>query len=328
MNKNLDLFYNDKKELNNTKLLNGTFKTSQNKGKEYLLYLDVDRLIAPFYEVVGQKPKKKRYGGWEAMGISGHSLGHWLTAASYMYGTTRDGDLLLKLDYVIKELKKIQSFDNKGYLSGFPRTCFDIAFSGRFEVNNFELAGHWVPWYSIHKVFAGLLDNYRITGNENTLDVLLKLCNWVFEGTKGMTDDEFQKMIICEIGGMNDTLAEIYNLTGNTNYLKLAEKFCQKLILNPLSKGIDELEGKHGNSQIPKILGAARLYGITGNEYYRASAEFFYNQIVNYRTYVIGGNSKGEHLGAINDESLGVTTTETCNTYNMMKLIEILYHWE
>ena len=328
MNKNLDLFYNDKKELNNTKLLYGTFKTSQNKGKEYLLYLDVDRLIAPFYEAVGKKPKKKRYGGWEAMGISGHSLGHWLTAASYMYGTTRDGDLLLKLDYVIKELKKIQSFDNKGYLSGFPRTCFDIAFSGRFEVNNFELAGHWVPWYSIHKVFAGLLDNYRITGNENTLDVLLKLCNWVFEGTKGMTDDEFQKMIICEIGGMNDTLAEIYNLTGNTNYLKLAEKFCQKLILNPLSKGIDELEGKHGNSQIPKILGAARLYGITGNEYYKDSVNFFYKQIVRYRTYVIGGNSKGEHLGAINDESLGVTTTETCNTYNMMKLIEILYYWE
>ena len=328
MKRNLEFFDNDKRELENTKLLDGIFKTSQNKGKEYLLYLDLDRLIAPFYEAEGKMPKKKRYGGWEAMGISGHSLGHWLSAASYMYGTTRDTVLLEKMDYVIDELKKIQSYDDKGYLSGFPRRCFDIAFSGEFEVNNFELAGHWVPWYSIHKVFAGLLDNYRITGNENTLDILLKLCNWAFEGTKQMTDDEFQKMIICEIGGMNDTLAEIYNLTGNINYLKLAEKFCQKLILTPLSKSIDELEGKHGNSQIPKILGAARLYEITGDEYYRDSAEFFYNQIAQYRTYVIGGNSKGEHLGAINDEALGVTTTETCNTYNMMKLTEILYQWE
>ncbi len=324
---NKELFYNDKNELEKVKLIDGIFKTSQVKGKEYLLYLDLDRLIAPFYEAVGKSPKKKRYGGWEAMGISGHSLGHWLSASSYMYGATDDSELFDKLNYVIDELEIIQSYDEKGYLSGFPRRCFDIAFSGEFEVNNFELAGHWVPWYSIHKVFAGLLDVYRITANEKALSVLLKLSNWAYEGTKELTDEQFQKMITSEIGGMNDTFAEIFMLTGNEKYLELSKRFCQKLILDPLAQNIDELEGKHSNSQIPKILGAARLYNITGVEYYKDAAQFFYNQVVKYRTYVIGGNSKGEHLGALNDEELGVTTTETCNTYNMLKLAEILYKW-
>lgn len=322
-----EVFYKDRTELKNVKLLPGIFKESQNVGKNYLSFLDVDRLIAPFYEACGREPRKKRYGGWEAMGISGHSLGHWLSASSYMYVATNDTSLLQKINYVIDELFLIQEFDGTGYVSGFPRKCFDIAFTGEFEVSNFELAGHWVPWYSIHKVFAGLLDTYKLLENKKALEILLKLTNWAYEGTKEMTNDEFQKMIICEIGGMNDTLAELYLLTSDERHLELSKKFCQKKILVPLSQSIDELEGKHGNSQIPKVLGAARLYYATNEEEYKNVAEFFYKQIVDYRTYVIGGNSKGEHLGPLNDEGLGVTTTETCNTYNMLKLAEILFDW-
>lgn len=322
------IFYKDKLEMESVKLLSGIFKKSQDKGKEYLLFLDLDRLVAPFYEAVGKEPKKNRYGGWEAMGISGHSLGHWLSASSYMYEATKDEILLKKLFYAINELEIIQSFDEKGYLSGFPRKCFDTAFEGEFEVSNFELAGHWVPWYSIHKVFAGLLDVYKITDNKKALDILIKLSDWAYEGTKNMTEESFQKMITCEIGGMNDTFAELYLLTSDKRYLELSKKFSQNSILNPLSESIDELEGKHGNSQIPKVLGAARLFYATGDEYYKNVAKFFFNQIAKYRTYVIGGNSRGEHLGPLNDEGLGVTTTETCNTYNMLKLAEILFDWE
>lgn len=323
-----EIFYKDKLEMENVKLLSGIFKKSQDKGKEYLLFLDLDRLIAPFYEAIGKEPKKKRYGGWESMGISGHSLGHWLSASSYMYGATKDETLLKKIFYAIDELEIIQNFDGKGYISGFSRKCFDIAFEEEFEVSNFELAGHWVPWYSIHKVFAGLLDVYKITDNRKALDILIKLSNWAYEGTKNMTEENFQKMITCEIGGMNDTFAELYLLTSDKRYLELSKKFCQKSILNPLSESIDELEGKHGNSQIPKVLGAARLFYATGEEYYKNASIFFFNQISKYRTYVIGGNSRGEHLGPLNDEELGVTTTETCNTYNMLKLAEILFDWE
>src|SRR5699024_8980433 len=124
------------------------FKHSENKGKEYLLYLDIDRLVAPCYEAVSQSPKKPRYGGWEAMEIAGHSIGHWLSAAAAMYDVTKDADLKEKIDYALDELAKIQSYDPDGYVSGFPRKCFDRVFSGEFEVDNFNLGGSWVPWYS------------------------------------------------------------------------------------------------------------------------------------------------------------------------------------
>lgn len=160
------------------KLLAGIFKESQEKGKEYLIYLDVDRLIAPCYEAVSQIPKKPRYGGWESMGISGHSIGHWLSAAATMYSVTNDEDLLNKLQYAVDELAYVQGFDQDGYVSGFPRTCFDQVFSGDFEVENFKLAGGWVPWYSIHKIYAGLIDVYNVTGNKKALEVVIKLADW------------------------------------------------------------------------------------------------------------------------------------------------------
>ncbi|MFC5651332.1 beta-L-arabinofuranosidase domain-containing protein [Paenibacillus solisilvae] len=313
--------------MENVTLLEGIFKQSQDKGKEYLVYLDVDRLAAPCYEAALQEAKKPRYGGWESTPISGHSIGHWLSAAAAMYEVTNDEQLKLKIDYAVDELAHIQSFDKDGYVSGFPRACFDQVFTGEFEVEHFSLAGAWVPWYSIHKIYAGLLDAYSIAGNTKALEVVTKLADWAIRGTDSLTDEQFQRMLICEHGGMNDAMAELYNITGNQDYLEIAIRFCHKTILDPLAGGVDELEGKHANTQIPKVIGAARLYELTGHEAYKNTALFFWNEVTKYRSYIIGGNSIGEHFGPVNQERLGITTTETCNTYNMLKLTEHLFQW-
>ncbi|MDR4949018.1 beta-L-arabinofuranosidase domain-containing protein [Neobacillus cucumis] len=309
-------------------LLDGIFKESQEKGKEYLIYLDVDRLVAPVYEAAAQTPKKPRYGGWESTPISGHSIGHWLSAAATMYAVTKDEELKQKIDYAVNELFFVQSLDESGYVSGFPRTYFDKVFTGDFEVENFSLAGGWVPWYSIHKIYAGLIDVYSLTGNLTALEVVTKLANWAKKGTDNLSDEQFQRMLICEHGGMNEVMADLYKITKNEDYLKLAIRFCHKAILEPLSRDVDELEGKHANTQIPKVIGAAKLYEITGNEDYKKMVVFFWNEVTKNRSYIIGGNSIGEHFGLINKETLGITTAETCNTYNMLKLTEHLFAWD
>jgi len=309
------------------KLLEGIFKTSQETGKGFLYTLDVDRLMAPCYEAASLKAKKPRYGGWESTQIAGHSIGHWLSAAATMYEATGDEQLKEKLVYAVDELAYVQSHDPDGYVSGFPRGCFDKTFTGTFEVHNFGLGGSWVPWYSIHKIYAGLIDAYRYAGIEKALETVIKLSDWAKRGTDRLNDEQFQRMLICEHGGMNEAMADLYVLTGNQDYLDLAKRFCHDAILNPLAQGIDELEGKHANTQIPKVIGAAKLYEITGDESYRKMAEFFWDVVTRTRSYIIGGNSINEHFRPKNSEKLGVETLETCNTYNMLKLTEILFRW-
>ncbi|SFM43744.1 hypothetical protein SAMN04487943_11832 [Gracilibacillus orientalis] len=309
-------------------LLDGMFKKSQQKGKEYLLYLDVDRLVAPCYEAAGKTAKKERYGGWESKGIAGHSIGHWLSAAATMYQVTGDEELKGKVEYALAELAAVQSYDKDGYVSGFPRSCFDQVFSGEFEVDNFSLGGSWVPWYSIHKIYAGLIDVHKLTGSPLALKIVTRLADWAYHGLVNLTKKQFQRMLTCEHGGMNEAFADLYLITEDARYLELAERFYHKAVLDPLANNQDDLEGKHANTQIPKVIGVAKLYNITGKEKYKQIATFFWDQVVHHRSYAIGGNSIREHFGPENAEELGILTTETCNTYNMLKLTEIIFRWE
>lgn len=308
-------------------ILNGIFKTSQDKGKEYLMYLDVDRLMAPCYEAIGLKPKKERYGGWEEKDISGHSLGHYLSALSHMYVATGDINLKEKLNYAIDKLSYLQDVEKTGYISGFKKDCFTKVFSKEFNVTRFELGDSWVPWYSIHKIYAGLLDAYKLTNNKKALNVLIRLSDWARKGLDNLTEEEFDKMLYCEHGGMCEVFGELYEVTKDKKYLDLAIRFIDKEIIYPLIAGKDELEGKHANTQIPKILGIAKLYDVTKEEKYKRASEFFWDKVTKERSYSIGGNSIDEHFGKVGSEALGVTTAETCNTYNMLKLTEYLYKW-
>lgn len=224
-------------------------------------------------------------------------------------------------------MNQIQRKD--GYFGGIPSTPFESVFTsnGKFQVDRFSLASWWVPWYSIHKIYAGILDAYIFGENEDALKIVKGMADWAINGTKNMTEAQFQKMLECEHGGMCKVFADLYEITGEKKYLKMAERFIHQEIINPLIKKIDKLQGYHANTQIPKIIGLAKLYEITKKEEYKAAVEFFFETVTKKRSYVIGGNSIGEHFGAEYDEKLGKDTAETCNTYNMLELAEHIFQW-
>lgn len=301
---------------------------SQQTGLDYVLRLDPDRLIAPCYQAMGKasEAKGKRYGGWEAQQIAGHSLGHYLSALADFYASTGNSKAKARMEYVISELKNIQRED--GYLGGIESQPFDMAFGGEVNAEAFGLNGYWVPWYSLHKIYAGLLDAYKMGGNQEALAIVKKMADWACNGSDNMSEEDFQKMLLCEHGGMGEVMAELYDITKDIKYLRMAKRFTHKNIIDPLSKRVDALQGLHANTQIPKIIGAAKIYELTGDEYYGNAAKFFFETVIRHRSFVIGGNSVGEHFGPSDAEPLAKDSCETCNTYNMMKLAEHMFLWE
>lgn len=303
------------------------FEKSQRTGLEYVLAYTPERMLAPACTALGKKAAAATYGGWESRQIQGHMLGHYLSALSGFHYQTGSAEAKEKLDYTVKRIKEIQRED--GYFSGIPSTPFDTVFSsgGNFDVDRFSLAGWWVPWYSTHKIYAGLLDAYTFGGSKDALEIVRKMADWAISGTSKMSDAEMQKMLTCEHGGMCKVFADLYGITKDEKYLKEAERWIHKEIMAPAMKRQDKLQGYHANTQIPKFIGIARLYELTGKSEYRTAAEFFFETVTQRRSYAIGGNSRGEHFGKEYDETLSKDTCETCNTYNMLELAEHIFAW-
>lgn len=305
----------------------GLWGRSQQVGLEYVLRIDPNRLLAPVFTAMGRPDEAlaPAYGGWESRPIAGHSLGHYLSALAEFWTATGDGRVKGKLDYTVAVLAGLQ--DSQGYLGGVPRSVFDQVFTGNFEVDNFSLGGWWVPWYSVHKIYAGLIDGYLRGGTFQALTVVKKMAVWAWEGTRSLSFDQFQKMLVCEHGGMVKAFADLYGITKDQRFLALAERFIHHNVVDPLMEGRDCLQGLHANTQIPKLIGLARLYELTDKAGYRRAAEFFFQTVKDHRSYAIGGNSIGEHFGPPDREPLGRDTCETCNTYNMVELAGHIYRW-
>ncbi|WP_172455593.1 glycoside hydrolase family 127 protein [Paenibacillus sp. BIHB 4019] len=318
--------------LGEVKLLEGPFKHAMETNRRYLLELEPDRLLARFREYAGLEPRAPQYGGWEAESLSGHTLGHYLSACSMLYSSLAEAEFKERVDYITDELELCQNKHGDGYVSGIPRgkEVFHEVASGNIQSKGFDLNGAWAPLYTLHKLFAGLRDAYRLTGNEKALVVERKLADWVEGIIAPLSTEQMEEMMICEYGGMNEVLADLYADTNEYKYLTLAEKFWHKLVLDPLAEHVDCLPGKHANTQIPKLIGLAKEYEWTNDEKRRDTAEFFWNSVVHHHSYANGGNSFGEYFGdadSFNDR-LGPQTTETCNTYNMLKLTKHLFEWK
>ncbi len=320
-------------ELRDVRLLDSPFKDAMNRDLKYLLSLEPDRLLHNFRKNAGLEPKAPIYGGWESGGVAGFTLGHYLSACSMAYSTTGDVQFKQRVDYIVSELALCQQQRPDGYVAAIPdgdRIWKEVA-QGDIRSQGFDLNGGWVPWYTLHKLFAGLIDCYEQTGNEGAKTVALKLADWAINTTSKLTLEQWQKMLACEHGGMNESMAELYALTGDKRYLELSEKFHHNLILDPLARGdASILPGQHANTQIPKVIGCARQYELTGDAADRTVAETFWNAVVHDHSYVIGGNSSGEHFGAPDklSDRLTSSTCETCNTYNMLKLSRHLFEWK
>ena len=317
--------------LTEVQLLEGRFKKTSELNAEWLLSLEPDRFLAWFRKEAGLKPKAQVYGGWESETIAGHSLGHYMSAIAMMYAQTGKNEYKRRCEYIVNELEKVQQANGSGYMSAFPggKKAFEEIAEGQIRSQGFDLNGIWVPWYTQHKLMAGLRDIYYYTANQKALEVFKRHADWIEQVTENLDDELWQKMLACEHGGINEVLADLYAITGEKRYLQLSKKFYHKFVLDPLSLKQDRLTGLHANTQVPKVIGAARIYELTGEEKYKTIADFFWQTVVNHYTYANGGNSAEEYFGRPDHlAELMHDTTETCNTYNMMKLTRHLYRLE
>jgi DUF1680 family protein len=312
------------------KLLDGPFKHAQDLNLKYVLAHDPDRFLAPFRKEAGLEPKAAPYPNWESQGLAGHVGGHYLTALAQLYASTGDAEAKRRLDYMIRELAACQEAGGDGYVGGIPngRALWREIATGDIRPRSFDLNGRWVPWYNLHKTFAGIRDAHVIAGNAQAKDVLVRLADWCGELMGKLTDEQLQHMLRAEQGGMNEVLADVGAITGNPKYLALAKRFSHREILEPLLAKQDKLEGLHANTQIPKVIGFARIGQLTGDQNGVDAAQFFWDLVVGRNTVAIGGNSSSEHFHATNNYSTLLEShegLETCNSYNMLRLTEPLF---
>jgi uncharacterized protein len=317
--------------LSDVRLEPGPFLDAQQRDERYLLQLEPDRLLHNFRVNAGLQPKAPVYGGWESqepwvdIRCHGHTLGHYLSATSLMFASTANPELKRRADYIVAELAACQTAAKTGIVTAFPDGAQPLVNS----VQGKEFAG--VPWYTTHKVLAGLRDAYLHAGNTQALEVFTKLADSLGALIAPLSDADMQKMLEREHGGMNEVFADLSDLTGQARYLEWADKFSHRAILEPLAQGRDMLDGLHSNTQIPKVIGFMRIYELNGREDHRRAAEFFWKTIIDNRTYATGGNGDGEHFFPPREfvERLNsAKTMETCCTHNMLRLTRALYTYD
>ncbi|MCZ0991436.1 glycoside hydrolase family 127 protein [Streptomyces diastatochromogenes] len=309
-------------------LLAGPFQENQSRNTAYLRFVDIDRLLHTFRLNVGLTTTAQPCGGWEGptVELRGHSTGHLLSGLALAYANTGDTALRDKGRRLVAALADCQAASpsagyGKGYLSAFPESFFD-----RLEAGT----GVWAPYYTLHKIMAGLVDQYRLAGNEQALDVVLRKGEWVNRRTAQLSHEQMQRVLETEFGGMNDVLADLHALTGDAVWLEVAERFTHTRVFDPLAAGEDRLAGLHANTQIPKMVGAIRLWQEGLPDRYRTIARNFWQIVTDHHSYVIGGNSNGEafHEPDVVAGQLSNGTCENCNSYNMLKLTRLLHFEE
>lgn len=310
--------------LQDVRLLDGPFAEVMRRDGQYLLSLETDRLLNRFRATAGLPAPGQAYGGWEGSELRGHTMGHYLSACAMMYASTGDARFKERVDMLAAELAKCQKAQGEsGYLSAYPESFIDRV-EARQQV--------WAPYYTLHKIMAGLLDSYTYCGNRQALETLEGMARWCKGRCDKLSEEQMQGMLnATEQGGMNDVLASLYAITGNADHLALSRRFVERAYNDPLAAGCDQLKGQHVNSFIPNVIGTARQYEVSGNEQDRRIAEFFWHQVVGHRSYCTGGTSNEEHWRTEPDQlaaELGDHTQETCCTYNMLKLTRHLFSWE
>lgn len=314
-------------DLRDVRLLNSPFKEAMTTGMSYLLELKPDRFLAHFRTHAGLKAKDSVYGGWESSGLAGHSLGHYLSACSMAYAATGNQEFLERVNYMVDQLSICQKARGTGYVGAIPDedTLFAQVSRGIIKSGGFDLNGGWSPWYTVHKIMAGLLDAYIYCDNRTALKVDVGMADWTGNIVKNLNHQQMQQMLECEYGGMNEVLANIYAATGNRKYLDLAYRFFDDRFLGALAKREEVIAGKHANTEIPKILGCARIYELTGDTSMNTIADFFWHRVIDNFTYAPGGVGNYEYFGVPDQFPLSNNNMETCPSYNLLKLTGHLF---
>jgi DUF1680 family protein len=315
------------------RLLPGPFEDAAQWNRSYMSRLPVDRLVRNFRVNAGLPTTAEPFGGWEQPNngqalhrqseLRGHFTGHFLSASALSYASTGDNAAKAKGDEIVDELAKCQKKLNGGYLSAFPIEFFD-RLDARQNV--------WAPFYTVHKIMAGMLDMYQLAGNKQALDVLQGMAGWADQWTGSRSEEHVQDILNTEYGGMNETLYNLSAITNDDRWAKVGDRYTKKKFFNPLASRRDELRGLHVNTHIPQVIGAARRYELSGDYRFHDVADYFWYEVVGARSYVTTGTSNGEGWLAqprqlASELPRSVATQECCCSYNMLKLARHLYQW-
>ncbi len=324
-----DKLYKDEFPLGDITLLDGPLKHARDLNVQVLLKYDCDRMLAPYRKEAGLQPRKPSYPNWD--GLDGHVGGHYLSALA-INAATGNEECRKRMEYMISELQLVLDANNQrleawchNYIGGVSNSAkMWTAFSKGDFGSDF---GTWAPFYNIHKMYAGLRDAWLYCGNEQAKNLFLKFCDWAVDITRDLNDEQMEKMLGNEHGGMNEVLADAYAITGEQKYLNCARRFSHKLLLVPMEEGKDCLDNMHANTQIPKVIGYQRIAELAHDVQYHNASEYFWEIVTRQRSLALGGNSRREHfptkencIDYIND----IDGPESCNTYNMLKLTEDL----
>ena len=316
--------------LNAVSIESGVFKEAALTDFNYIQALDADRLLAPFLREAGLEPKADSYTNWENTGLDGHTAGHYISALSMYYASTGDKKAKEMLEYALAELDRVQKANGNGYIGGVPESdaLWAEIKAGKINAGSFSLNDKWVPLYNIHKTFNGLKDAWIHAELPQAKRMLIELTDWFLNITADLSEAQIQDMLRSEHGGLNEVFAEVYAITGDKKYLKLAEDFSQHALLKPLAANEDILTGMHANTQIPKFIGFERISQLEEAKNYHDAASNFFDNVTTQRSISIGGNSVREHFNPVDDFSSVVSSEqgpESCNTYNMLKLSKLLF---
>jgi len=317
------------------------FATAVEVNRTYLHRLEPDRLLHNFRKYAGLEPKAAIYGGWESDTIAGHTLGHYLTALVLTWQQTGDPEMRRRADYIVDELAQAQTKRGTGYVGALGRKrkdgtivdgeeIFPEIMKGEIRSGGFDLNGAWSPLYTVHKLFAGLLDVHAGWGNARALAVVEGLGGYFERVFAALTPAQVQEVLGCEYGGLNESYAELYARTGDRRWLKMAETLYDNRVLDPLMRGEDKLANFHANTQVPKLIGLARINEVSNDPAKAKAAAFFWDTVVHHHSYVIGGNADREYFAEPDSIAEHITeqTCEHCNTYNMLKLTRHLWSWQ
>jgi len=317
-------------DLNDVRLLPSRFMENMERDSRWLMSLDVNRLLHSFRTSVGIFSSKeggyftvKKLGGWESLDceLRGHTTGHILSALSYFYASTGDERYKMKADSIIAGLDEAQNATENGYISAFPENLINRNIAGKSV---------WAPWYTLHKVYAGLIDQYLYCDNKEALHMMEKAASWAYQKLMPLSEEQRTLMLRNEFGGINEAFYNLYAITENSNHKKLAEFFYHAAVIDPLAEHKADLYFKHANTFIPKVIGEARNYELHNSKRSKDIANFFWNTVIDHQTYCTGGNSHKEkfiHSDSISKNLTGYTQ-ETCNTNNMLKLTRHLFCWD
>lgn len=318
-------------DLKDVRLLPGRVHDNLSRDSAWMACIPVNRLLHSFRNnagvfagLEGGYESVKKLGGWESLDcdLRGHTTGHLLSAYALMNAAT--GDVLFKLkgDSIVAGLAEVQeALGPDGYLSAYPEELINRNLKGKSV---------WAPWYTLHKIMSGLIDQYLYCDNRQALDVATKMGNWAYKKLYTQPEETRRLMLRNEFGGMNEAFYNLYAVTGDSRYKELAEFFYHDDVINPLKDGDTDFGKKHTNTFIPKVIGEARNYELASDKESRDVADLFWKEMVNRHAFATGSLSQKEHYFDPDKMSqfLNGYTGETCCTYNMLKLTRHLFCWD